>query len=395
MKPEALYIVGRISALGSRPLLILLLKHFSGNTAAVSIATVFIVLALSLAISGFDSHRNFYKAYFAKKRKRGIKKLYANFISSVVFQILILILPIVGFFIFTQKGILIGLAAALYFASERLADESQRFLIFKTSRSEWGLRIFVKFLIQTVGVLLVCSSLTSTDSVFLGSLAALTLGNMVGYIKCVNVRYFPCRLKDILEGCRQSMVQANYWVLSMLTTSITYLDRIVVMILNQADVAVFTLVVSSLSLTQNFVEYFYLSFHRASMLQGKLSFGGIFMQGKIYFVIGSGLLVGVVLCVIMVKIYDAQHFNLGLILPMVVISQVAIAATLLAREIAYWALPPRHMIIIESSFFLIAVLSITALHALGYSYVHVLALLSLLYVIRVVAFATRAKQINI
>lgn len=386
---KASYILGRVAALASRPLILLASNHLAGNDTAGLIAVAFLVVTLASAGSGFDSHRNFYRARFTAGPRQPVRGLYRDYVSALGLQILVLALPLLGYMLWRHQQPVLAVAVVLYFASERLADESQRFLIFKGARGEWGMRILVKACVQVLGVAAACGWAPHALAAA-GAVGALLAGNLVAYAGLLHWKHRPRHWRLVFGAWRQCHAQSAFWLLSLATTVIAYLDRIVVLAFQQSDIAMYTLLVACLSVVQNAMEYFFVSLRRKEFLQSRIHLPAVFRDKDLYLIIGGGTALGAALCWTTVYFYRGQSIAQWWLIPVVLVSQITLSLTLVIREMLYWKNDVRWLIRLELGFILAALLLTGGLHLAGTGYVAVLAGLSLLYVGRLLLMARSA-----
>lgn len=380
LRSEWAYISGRVAALASRPLMLLALKHWGGNDVAATVAVVFLVAMLASAVSAFDTHRGFYQAYFGDQRTRGLRPSYRLYCGATTLQVA-LVSPLLAAFMLHRFGdpALAALVAA-YFASERLADEAQRFLIFAGHRQQWGGRIMSKAMLQLAGV--------SAAAVLLGPAAAqaavglLLAGNLAVYGAKVPLRYLPAQWQDWKVGAAACFNQRLFWLLSMVTTSISYLDRIVVMVFQQSDMALYTILVSSMSIVQNAVEYFFMSLRRRVILQGQLSLAGVFLNRRFYLILGSATLAGCMVSWLLLRLYHGRQIDNLELVPIVLLSQVALSVTLVLREIIYWNHNVLRLVWLEGGFIVCTLAAAAVMRSSGHGYEVVLGMISVFLALR-------------
>ncbi|HEY1057292.1 MAG TPA: hypothetical protein VGE55_01025 [Limnobacter sp.] len=380
LRAEWLYISGRIAALLSRPVMLLALKHWGGNDLAATVAVVFLVTMLASAVSGFDTHRGFYQAYFGDRRVKGFRPSYRLYCGATTLQVAV-VSPLLALFVLYRFGDpALAALVAVYFASERLADEAQRFLIFTGHRQEWGGRIMAKAVLQLAGA--------SAAAVLLGPGAAhlavgsLLVGNFAAYGSKLPWRYLPVQWSDWKAGAASCLSQRLFWLLSMVTSFISYLDRVVVMLFQQTDMAVYTLMVSSMSIVQNAVDYFFVSLRRREILQGQLSLSGVFRNRRFYLTLGIASLAGCVASWVMLRLYHGQQMDHLELVPVVLLSQTALSVTLVLREIIYWNHSVQRLVWQEGSFIACTLAAASALRELGQSYEVVLGMISVFFTLR-------------
>ncbi|BBU63687.1 hypothetical protein MSC49_36220 [Methylosinus sp. C49] len=379
LEVEGSYVLGRTAALGSKPAILLVVNQLIGNSTASLIAVVLVVVSLAMAASGFNSHRVFYKLYFGERKHRGLKISYRSYVNAVACQIVLAAIPISLYMRWQNGQFLLAFIVVAYFASERLADESQRFLIFFGARAEWGRKILIKALIQVLGVAVVCA-VASNEQAATGAVAALALGNIIPYAGHLRWPYFPSQWSMLLDGWRASREQTNFWILSAVTAPIAYMDRIVVMIYNQSDMALFVLLVSCLSIIQNAVEYFFYSLRRRDILQSKFKIQDLVFSRNMYAIVGGSAFVGIVLCFVVLDQYSERSIDKYGLIPFILICQLSLALSLVIREIIFWNHDILQLTLLEAAFVIAVLAILMGLRVVGADYIAALGVLSALYV---------------
>lgn len=380
LRAEWSYIVGRFAAMASRPVMLLALKQWGGNDLAATVAVVFLVAMLASAVSAFDTHRGFYQAYFGEHRHRGMEIAYRQYCGATILQLIAVSPLLFGFIIYRFGDPMLGMLVAAYFASERLADEAQRFLIFKGKRQEWGWRILTKALLQMAGA--------SVSTVLLGPnavhavLGILLAGNLAAYSTKLPWRYLPAEWQAWKAGATACLNQRLFWLLSMITTCISYLDRIVVMLFQQSDLAVYTILVSSISIVQNAVEYFFMSLRRREILQGRLSLSGVFLDGYFCMIVGIAAVVGSAASWVMLWFYHGNQIDHLKLVPIVLLSQVTLSVSLVLREIIYWNHSVARLAWLEGGVIFCTVTTAVVMHSTSMGYEIVLGMLSIFSTLR-------------
>jgi hypothetical protein len=380
LRSELGYISGRAAAMASRPLMLLALNQWGGNELAATVAVVFLVTLLAMSISGFDTHRPFYQAYFSQLRVSGTRLSYRTYIASTALQIVI-VSPFLMVFVGLRFGdALLALLVTAYFASERLADESQRFLIFDGRRQEWGKCILIKAMLQLAGVFAAVMLLHSAATHLV--VASLLVGNLVAYGSKLSWHYLPWQRKAWYAALYSCLNQRLFWILSVNSTLISYFDRVLVMFFQQSDMAVYTILVSCMSVVQNAIEYFFMSFRRRTILQGHLTLKGVFLYRRFYLILGGGAAFGVVASVGMLRLYHGSQIDHIELVPIVLLTQLALAISMLMREIIYWNHRVQHLVMLEIAFVVCSLLTAGLIRFNGFSYEVVLAAMSVFFTLR-------------
>lgn len=380
LRYEFVYVGGRLVALASRPLMLLVVNYLGGNDLAALMAVVFLVTMLATAVSAFDTHRGFYQAYFGSQRSSGLQSFYKLYFGATTLQVAIVSPFLAVSMLYRFEDPALAVLVSLYFASERLADEAQRFLIFNGQRQEWGVRMTAKVILQLAGV--------SASAALQGPVAAqaavgfLLVGNLTSYGYKFQWRYMPAKMqiwKTVAAAC---LKQWLFWLLSLATTFISYLDRLLVMLFQQSDMATYTILVSCMSIVQSAVDYFFVSMRRRDILQGQLRLTGIFLNRFFCLTLGIAALVGCVASWVTLRIYDSQHIQHLELFPIVLLSQSTMSITLVMREIIYWNYSIGRLVWVEGVFILCTLASLLIMQAMGQGLEVVLGMVSVVLTLR-------------
>jgi hypothetical protein len=321
------------------------------------------------------------RRFFGQEKKyQNIKKKYKIYFKSSVLHIALVAPFFFGFIIYRFEDTLLGVIVIGYFASERLADEAQRFLIFANRRKEWGYRIMAKTVLQILGIGIAVEIFES--SAIHWSVLALMIGNLIGYGSKMPYRYLTFQNSELKILIKTTIYQRKFWILSIITTVISYLDRIVVMLFQQTDLAFYTILVSSISIIQNAVDYFFVSLKRKEILQGQIHLKQIFFNHRFYLILSIASIAGLLVSWIMLRLYHSNEIVNFELIPIVLISQITLSITLLIREIIYWNYSIRHLIILDFIFILLVIITAYLINFAGFNYKFVLIGICFLLIFR-------------
>jgi hypothetical protein len=390
LKADWAYVSGRTVALSSRPLSLLILNYSGGSDLSSNLALAYLSVALVMAFSGFDTHRSFYESFFGEKRKVGVREKYNIYCSSIVLQ-LILALPLLFVPINYYLGDLLLFAMVfLYFISEKFADETQRFLIFKGSRQEWGYIILSKGLIQISGIILSCIFIS--EYLLHLAVSSLILGNLVSYRKYIPYTYLKKFKSTYITSFKMCLDQKIFFILSIITTTISYIDRIVITLFQRGDLAFYTILVSCISIMQNAVDYFYVSMKRKEILQGKIYLRDTLFDRKFIYTIIISAAVGTTGGTIMIVIYNGASASQFDLVPIVLVGQLLLSITLLLREIIYWSNGIRRLVLIDFIFVMTSIITMVYLRILDTGYKIALISILILLIARLVALVWHIER---
>lgn len=346
---EGLYLAGRATALVSKPVYVLAANHFFGNAVAAILASAMLVAAALTAVCAVDAHRLYYARFF-KAEPGSTAVAFSRFILSTMVVASIGAVACILYFCIAERSFWLALVAAGFFLSEKVADEFLRFCLFHSERALWGALQIVRVVAQSAlgGVVILATSQTRfqnhvDDQAGTLLVAALFAGNLLAFLPRIplaairrvtapnNLAGRPMR--DAISLIGRS---GQLWLLSLAATFSTYLDRLIVLFSEKQDIAIFTLVVASMSVVQTTVDYFYFSQRRRDFLQGTINFQTIFASRGFRLSLGLSLIAGFILTWINVKLYrGAPEFPLATVL-LVAVMQIILSINMLVREIVYW-----------------------------------------------------------
>lgn len=340
-RDELIYLAGRAAALGSRPIYLLICNHFFGNAVAAVVASVFLISAMLNALSAFDAHRLYYARHFGGEGG-SVARAFGQYIHVQFLVGMLAALAGALYFGQVEHSLWLALFGGLFVTSERLADEVLRFTIFERSRGRWGWLMIGRVAVQMGGIAIVVAARPASAGV-VWFVAALLAGNLATF-----GRYLP--RSYVLRSASRSWLFSRHateavrlisrsgllWLLSLATMLSGYLDRIIVLAASKSDLAVFSLIVVSLSVVQNAVEYFYFSQRRRDFLEGSIRLGDVIKSRFFLMIVSSSLAIGIVLTFVMAWLYRGGPDVPILVIMLVAIEQVTIAVSNVVREIAYW-----------------------------------------------------------
>lgn len=338
---DLVYLVGRALALGARPAFLLICNHFFGNVSAGILASVFLVSAVSNTVANVDSHRIYYARHFGDAEGLHVRTYILYVFSQLIVGAGAALGCAVYFWVVEGDGWLATISA-LFTLSERLADEALRFKLFQTARNAWGRLMIVRISVQSimVGVVALSCPTTRASAYFI---SAMFFGNIVAFWEYIPLRFIGRSVSGWRMATRHlsaslSLIRRSgtIWMLSLATMFSGYLDRLIVLTAAKTDLAIFTLIVSSLSIVQTAIDYFYFSPHRRDFLDGKINFWTAVRSQSFQIIVCSSLIVGLILAVLNISLYRGAPTVPFAVIALVAVIQVALGMSLIVREIAYW-----------------------------------------------------------
>lgn len=351
------------------------------------LASAFLVSALLGAVSAVDAHRVFYARRFGMA-VGSVAQAYARYIFALALLTLLGFLVCIGYFLAVEGSILVGVFAALFFGSERLSDESLRYTLFERNRGGWGILALTRVLAQmaAIGLVALLQPETNGDALFI---LALAIGNLLAFSRKLPLklaarcfRKLPSVGLHLKASLKLIFASGTLWLISLTAVFGAYLDRVIVLAANKQDIAIFTLVVASMSVVQNGVEYFYFSQRRRDFLEGTISLRDTLLSVSYWRIVLISLVIGGVLTLVSVALYeDAPEVPVAVLL-LVAVVQVTLATSAIAREIIYWRNQLRALLHVEMAFLTMVGCIFGVLYFLNPNYVFLIAAGALALLVR-------------
>jgi hypothetical protein len=376
-RDEVLYLVGRALALLARPICLLLGNWLFGNAVATILASAFLVTAVLNILFGVDPHRPFYTRRFGSVPVDATRAFTRYFFAHILLGGAGMAACIL-YFRTVEQSTPLAILAGLFFLTERLADETLRFTLFQRQRGRWGRFMIERVMVQAVGVgMIMVIRPASGAPVWI--LLALTAGNLASFgrmlpgnlvLRCLRK---PARIWSYVRSAALLIGRSGtIWLLSLAMAFGSYLERLIVLASRKDDLAIFSLIVTSLSVVQIGVDYFYFSQRRREFLEGAIDFRRALLSRTFGLVILGTLLSGSALMMVNVHLYKGAPHISWLAVVLVAIMQVTIASISIAREIAYWHNQLRAILRVEMIFFASVVAIFALLYLVHLNYVWLL-----------------------
>ena len=340
------YSFSRLLGLLTRPLSLIIVKFFLDTQLSTQLAQTYIYITLALAFLSFDAHVPFYKSLLNVKRNKNTKRYFKKYLRLLILQFFIFIPIFLIFIFYSFRSYTITIAFIFYLISEVIYDESQRFLIFTSKYSEWGLAMISRFTLQS-GILLLSAKLFP-DIGIAGIIIIFSLTNIVSYYKYLPIKYLKVIIKNLTFPIATLLDFKSLWLVALLSTFLLYSDRILSSIFKPEILAGYFVLVSSFSLVQAFVNFFYLSYKRGSIVSGTISFNTLISSKKLLFVVASSSLISIPFSVVSYILFFNSINGYLALAPIVYISQLSFSITSIAREYFYWHLPIKYLVFLEA-----------------------------------------------
>lgn len=350
------YTAGRVVSVANRPLFLFLANQFLQSDVVKNIAVVFLASTLGMVISSADNHRAFYIKYFDRDGAN-VNPYFFTFLTGFLvlctggaFFVLVMNLK------FTSS-IALAVAAVLFFLSEKLADEVQRFRLFEKNIRQWGISAILRFCLQFAGtgaLMLVFGR----DLPVWYCILTLALANSAVFLPQLprTMRtYFGRFTAPFLSWLTQRAIRHLFtnwqiWGLVLLSAGVGYLDRIFALVLDKDVLPLFMILAMCFSVVQLLMDFYFISRHRRDFLEQKISVITALKSKEFASVMLAGIVISSIACAIVLRISKGgAMFPLQYVV-IIGLLQTLFALNMIPYQILYWKNYTRGMLFIEISF---------------------------------------------
>jgi|GEM_PF-5873219 len=359
-----IYTAGRLSAVGSRPLLVFATVNWLAG-AASGLATALLATALAMGASAAEPHRSFYQRHFSSIRCNGLPFfLYLASLGVMTALGCGFVFGLVAHF--TGSGAL-ALASCGYFASEKLVDEVLRFRLFEQRLDLWGTAALRRVIFQFAGVAVLLRTVGSGTPAW-AEVAMLAAGNAAAFLPQlpgklwtqIRLRHAKAAGWLVRRGLRWLARNAQLWVLAVLTAAGTHLDRLIGMFVDRASFPLFLEVSMCLSAVQLMPSFYYFSRNRRAFLEGRVRPREVLLGGGFWRSVASGLLIGGATTAGALGLArGGRSFPLSFVF-LIAAFQILLAIVVVLREIQYWTGSIPRILRLEGVFFTMVAAAILA-----------------------------------
>jgi hypothetical protein len=365
------YTAGRMGAVATRPLCLLVVNNYAPQ-AASGLAAAFVVTTLALTISAAGAHRRFYHGYFAAERPESGLGFYV-YAASLVVLTLVGLLSVVGLSAYFASPAALTVAIGVYFAAEKLADELMRLKLFERDLAGWGRASMKRIVVQIVGLgaVFLFVPLASIDAWPL--VIVLAAGNFVVFVPqlprgvAANLALRSGTGGLWLWRRAVAALRADWllWAIPLLSALVSYLDRVVALLVDEAMLPMFTLVLMCFSILPLVVDFYFASQYRREFLDRQISVAKAVRSPRFLLSFGAGLLVSGAACAIVLLVSrSGSEFPLAYVGAIAALQVIASLANI-PREILYWTHAVGAILRIEGWFWVLFILAGVATWASG------------------------------
>lgn len=337
------YSIGRIAAIGSRPLSLFLINNYGGVLAAQDLAMTFLISTLSMLGTNPGTFRRFYQLYFDEQHERTFIFSQRSFLYSFVFQVIIGFGFILLMYFFKIRFILLAVSICLYYLSEKIVDEVLRFWLFEKKFSLWGKINFFRSVFQIIGIgifVLLFGEEVKGNQVVLFLAAC----NLIFFLPKVHLQIFRIFFTLKLKYVRRIFWKTfSYlyshrllWSIGVLGAAIAYIERILALVIKEELLPLFMMISMCFAFISTFVDFFYCSRYRKDFLEGKVTPKIAFANKNLIYSIFGGIAAATIASLfILLFAKGGNEFPLKYVLAIALI-QVSLALTAIPYQIIYW-----------------------------------------------------------
>lgn len=333
-----LYTLGRVSAIAIKPLIIYFLINFVGIEDGNAIAKTFVLIAIALILINTDIYRNYYINFFNRKK---IYSSYSGFvIGTFILSLLGSIIIFLIYKLYLSATYALSILVALFFLSEKLADECLRFKLYAKDFQGWGEKQLFKS--AMIGILSLIIFLIS-DLNQVEVLLIIILINFLVFGKYFPYNYFSrvykskFRNKIIYKsGFLYNFKHKKFLLLAIFTTSVSYIDRMIVLVASPDKIAILILIINCFSIMIMLFDFYYLSLKRQDFLTGKISIKSALWGFEIWRILIIGAFVSTVACFFILSTSVGTELVMISDIVGIFSFQLIVCLSLIAYNILYW-----------------------------------------------------------
>ena len=355
------YLIGRFSSVIFRPILLYFYINFTNEDLTNKISIIYIISMISVVFTSFATHRNFFKySKFDKlklKKDKNFYKYYCSVTWIILFGIFINIL--IG--IFYLNNFYLVAACAFIFIVDKTYDEIQRFLIFTKQFTKWGIFSSYRAVAFIFSFTFSIYFFESYFHILFASIFYLILFIII----IIKINIFSINLKKFritnISSFQFISHHVKFLIISVLSSSICYSDRVVLMIAETNKIGLLTYFSSVFAIVPASMNFFYLSNNLTEFVRNKMNIKNIISDKKFWkIVIFSSFLSWLVIFLsFLVSIYlksgNILYSNYYMLLLIYCISIMTALGSLLTTKI-YWTKNYFFLIYLDTAFWFLVCL---------------------------------------
>jgi len=348
------YTLGRFAAVGIKPLLLFFANNYLVSTVAPELALAFLASALLMVFSSAGPERAFYSRHYDETIRRNGLPFYIYVVSVLLLGLAGAAFCVTGLLL-TRGSAGLALAVAIFFLSEKIADERLRWYLFERNLQAWGRASLARGAAQLLALL---SGFLVFGQAMPGALLVLLLAianvsvfrRALSFLRVRLVRLFLWLGRRSLMSLFRGW---SIWLVALLTASVGYVDRIVVALADEALLALFSLLVMCFSVIQMAIDFYFLSRHRRDFLARKLLIRDVVKSREFLYAFLGGLIVASLTAAITLVLSAGGDRFPFVYVVYIALFQALMALALAPREIIYWSGRPQSLITLELVFWVL------------------------------------------
>lgn len=403
---NVIYTAGRFLTVITKPLCLYVINNYLSNEIAADVATAFIATAFSVAFISADPHRRFYQSFFTKYNTSTTLSFY-SYIINIVFLIFLGCFCVIGLIQRSTNSTVLAISCIFYFVSEKIADEIFRFKLFERRLTMWGAIALARSTTQvTTLVLLMLLVVQRTQAYQI--IAAMALANFITFIVLifflreppydVLVKLNLARLKIVMllipRSLRLLYIDWILWLMTIVAAGSRYLDRFIVLFIDQSALPIFSLVTMCFSIVPLSVDFFYTSRHRRDFLEHRIVAKNAFRSTRFNSTLFIPVIAAILATVfILSTANNAAEFPNAYVIT-IAFTNVSLAAISLPHQILYWTNCLPQIFIIDFSFLGLSSLAVFLGYRLNLSAVTLLWIAAILSVLRLLSYFLSSLQVS-
>jgi len=361
---------------------------------AQGLAVAMLMTSVAMVGTAADPHRSFYQRRFAVTPLPFAVTFHSYASAFVLLCGVGAVAVAAGTLVFSSVST--AFAGAVLFLSDKIADEVLRLRLFEKSFSPWARLLIVRSLLQlgVFAALLIAATgrLSSASAVLV-----LAVANLLVFVPQLPPSFRRARGLIVAaitprRGLRVLRENTTLWMVSLSGALVSYADRLFVLIIDASRLAEFMLIVMCFSMVQLAIDFFFLSRHRADFLQNRFRVRDVLIRPDFVGCVVGGLCAGAAALVLM-RAWSPAPPQVPLSYVVLAASiQAAVGATIVPREIVYWAARLPSILAIEAAFVASLVGTVVIARVAGIEDSAVLGTCAALFWIRLLMFVGLASR---
>ena len=353
MKIDIFFTLARALTILSRPLLLLfIISQENLKIPSEKIALFFTISATLFQFLNCDSHRNYFKEYFNKK-KRGlnISFIYKQYIDFLIGISFVLFFPIFIINVYIFKSIIISFGFTFMIIFEKNADEFLRFNLYKKDFRRWS---FFSILMHPLPVLMTIIFFYFFQ---INILKIYTLCSVISYLSLLIYHYQNILIidsslfKKVKNTIRIYFQRALYTTLNIASGHTLIITRYLILFTDKDFFPLYVLLMSVVSGIPTIVDMFYTTYRRKNFVFNSLEAFEIVKNKKFLKILFFGF--SACLCSSILLLWYKELLLFKSIQLSAIINMIAVLYTinLIFYESLYWQKKIIYRLYVEVSFY--------------------------------------------